>query len=321
MTSEPEQPRGRAGSADGGPQVRNDVGSAVLGNVVQAAVVNGGVHVHAPGGAAGAERVPPGRRGAPEEVPVAHRRRRRLRSGLFVLAAVVALVGMSLAETSDPGRDRARPDTGERADPASPTPSTAPGPTEAPKLPAAEAAGSRAAVPPVSTTTPAAQDVVRPPLPPLPAPPSATASEPLPQPGAYAPFASARSGKCLGPVGESRREGAAVIQWTCQDHAHEQWAWVAGYGPDTFKVVNRSSGLCLDSTDNTVVQKQCGDSDGTQLWHRQRFGTDNGWAYWYVTNVHARLCLDDPAGSMEDGTQLGLWPCDNSQPQQFRTPV
>jgi hypothetical protein len=72
---------------------------------------------------------------------------------------------------------------------------------------------------------------------------------------------SRRSGKCLDVRGESRDDGAPVIQWQCHGGANQQWRLEAvGTG---YRFVARHSGKCLDvagsSTDDgtAIIQWQC----------------------------------------------------------------
>lgn len=162
-------------------------------------------------------------------------------------------------------------------------------------------------------------------VPPSTAPPGAT--EATPHVDTYDQIASALHGLCLDLEIAGTGDGVAVIQWECGDTPQNRWGWADGYGENIYKIVSRHSGKCVDveggatTTGARIVQNTCRDSNGSQLWRRMYFTTDNGWDYMRLANVRSRLCLDIPNESRELGEQLWQYPCHSGPAQQFRTPV
>ena len=82
-------------------------------------------------------------------------------------------------------------------------------------------------------------------------------------------FTNGSSGKCLDVNGESKDDGAVVLQWTCKGSANQQWhVPPAGGG---FALVSVNSGKCAtvvngDAAPGTaIVQLPCAGTPN-QIW-------------------------------------------------------
>ena len=76
-----------------------------------------------------------------------------------------------------------------------------------------------------------------------------------------------KSGKVLDVYGDSRDEGADIIQWDdkAEDNDNQRWSW-EGEGKDR-RLKAKSSGLVLDIGDEgAVVQKKADEKAKGQLW-------------------------------------------------------
>jgi len=62
---------------------------------------------------------------------------------------------------------------------------------------------------------------------------------------------SAQNAKCLQPINGSSKQGAAIVQETCNGSVAQQWTVKGGITTKSH-LVNRSSNLCLDARGKAV---------------------------------------------------------------------
>jgi Ricin-type beta-trefoil lectin domain len=141
--------------------------------------------------------------------------------------------------------------------------------------------------------------------------PSATAT-PTPTPSS-APTGSARlyrgiGGKCVDDKGNSSADRAKVIIWTCHSNDKAQ-AWVYSGG----KLVH--NGKCLNDqrsggNGSKVILYSC-NGGANEIWTHKSNGE-------FVLKANGgKYCLDDPASSKSNGTQLIVWVCHNATNQHW----
>ncbi|MWA11449.1 RICIN domain-containing protein [Streptomyces sp. BA2] len=91
----------------------------------------------------------------------------------------------------------------------------------------------------------------------------------------YVRVLAQHSGKCLDVADEATGDGAFVNQYRCGSGAHQQWRFEdrgsGGRGDDTYRLVSRHSGKCLDVADEStgdgarLVQWTCGNGANQQF--------------------------------------------------------
>ncbi|MBB5874500.1 hypothetical protein F4553_007934 [Allocatelliglobosispora scoriae] len=122
------------------------------------------------------------------------------------------------------------------------------------------------------------------------------------------------SGKCIAAKGSVPESGTAVVVTDCVDRsAMQQWTF---NGNGTISLTNYRY-LCiipqgLRTRQGTPLEVQrCEDSNGdVQRWQVQPDGA--------IVNVAGNICIDDPYGIVDNGTQLGLVQCQGGTAQQYK---
>ncbi|KAJ3087731.1 hypothetical protein HK100_008252 [Physocladia obscura] len=130
------------------------------------------------------------------------------------------------------------------------------------------------------------------------------------------------SGKCIDVPGQSLANGTAVIQYTCNDGANQQYQILQV--PDNtneYVIIARHSHLCLALQSATaangilVEQQVCNFSDTTQLWQFDAVsGVSSGFT---VVSVFAGKCLDVTGYSTANSVAIELYDCNGGQNQQL----
>jgi ricin-type beta-trefoil lectin protein len=117
--------------------------------------------------------------------------------------------------------------------------------------------------------------------------------------------------KCVDDAGNSSAIRSKVIIWTCSSSDKAQkWEYAAG------ELVH--NGLCLDDKGNggsgsKIILWTCNESSGEQ-WNHVLNNT-------FQVKAHSfTQCLDDPAYSKKNGTQLAIYACHNSSNQHWTVP-
>jgi microsomal dipeptidase-like Zn-dependent dipeptidase len=124
------------------------------------------------------------------------------------------------------------------------------------------------------------------------------------------------AGRCLDVEGRSLRDGARVLQWSCNGGANQAWRLEpAALGG--FAIVSAGSGKCLAiDADSRVagaaaVQRTCTGAD-TQRWLAERTG--NTFA---LRPVSSQLCLEISEQSRADGAAVALATCSGGAHQRW----
>ncbi|MFC4534661.1 RICIN domain-containing protein [Sphaerisporangium dianthi] len=126
------------------------------------------------------------------------------------------------------------------------------------------------------------------------------------------------SGKCVDVRDGSTANNAAIIQYSCNNGANQQWS-VRDAGGGYAQIVARNSGRCLDVTSGStadgasIIQYACG-SGANQQWRLQ----DAGGGYVRLVARHSGKCMDLPSGSTADNVQFKQYPCGTGANQQFQ---
>ncbi|HEY3872190.1 MAG TPA: arabinofuranosidase catalytic domain-containing protein [Actinocrinis sp.] len=118
------------------------------------------------------------------------------------------------------------------------------------------------------------------------------------------------TGKCVDVFGDDDGvAGTRVDLWDCQPGAVDQhWTRNTDGSLETL-------GLCLDTVGAgtaagaLTVLAQCTGQGGTQIWVQQPDGS--------LLNKVSGLCLGDPSGSSDNGTQLQLAACDGARTTKY----
>lgn len=119
------------------------------------------------------------------------------------------------------------------------------------------------------------------------------------------------AGKCLDVGGNLAKDGQPVDIWPCNGVAGQTWSVM----PDNSL---QSYGMCLTPMPaadgkleaGSVVQlKNCVTGSTAQQWVSQANSS--------LVNTATGLCLDSPASSTADGTQLQLWNCTGGDAQRW----
>ena len=117
--------------------------------------------------------------------------------------------------------------------------------------------------------------------------------------------------KCVDDSAGGTANGTHVQIWTCtSDDQNQSWSLF----PDG---TIRFAGKCLD-IDASGADHGTGNGDKLLLWdctggYNQVWQAKNG----SLVNPTSGRCLDDPAGSLTDGTQLEIWDCNGGPTQLF----
>ncbi|GAA0985012.1 RICIN domain-containing protein [Acrocarpospora macrocephala] len=125
------------------------------------------------------------------------------------------------------------------------------------------------------------------------------------------------SGKCLDVRNQSTANSAAVVQYTCNGGANQQWR-IQSISGGYVQVIAHHSGKCLDvnsaSTADyaTILQYTCG-SGANQQWTLQ----DAGGGYLRLVARHSGRCLDLPSASLTDNIQFQQYACHTGNQQQL----
>ncbi|WP_274913543.1 RICIN domain-containing protein [Streptomyces sp. WZ-12] len=130
------------------------------------------------------------------------------------------------------------------------------------------------------------------------------------------------TGKCLGIDSASKDNGAAALQWTCNEGQAQQWRAIPTVD-SSFVLRNEHSGKCLEV-----------ENSGTQAGARiQQWGCSGGGAQlrWRMVLVDpvSKLfqlrpmhtpdrCLDIDHGKKDDGVKAQQWYCNQTAAQLWR---
>lgn len=128
------------------------------------------------------------------------------------------------------------------------------------------------------------------------------------------PIKVAHSGLCLTVPGGSTTGGTQLVQEPCNGSIAQTWQ-VNRFG-DGFNVVNRATGLCIDSqiskvAGGAIIQWAC-NGMAQQTWSAMAQG--DGFS---LTAAYSGQCLDVFGGDKESGTRLIQWNCTGNTNQTF----
>ena len=114
----------------------------------------------------------------------------------------------------------------------------------------------------------------------------------------------------LGTIGSN---GTKVQLWDCHSDTdtrlNQNWNWITDGITNSAKIVNGTSGRCLDADLGTIG------SNGTkvQLWDCIAGARNQEWVFhsdWSLSNVYSGRCLDADLGTIgSNGTKIQLWDC------------
>jgi len=141
--------------------------------------------------------------------------------------------------------------------------------------------------------------------------PTTSVSTPAPTTKYYNNQVHGFDGTCMDDKGNSSAERTKVIIWSCNDTDQAQ-GWT--YSGDELKI----HGVCLNAKGNgksgsKLILWQCTGSGNEIFVHRS-----NG-EFAEKANGYT-VCLDDPAYSTKNGTQLTVYTCNNGANQHFTKP-
>jgi Ricin-type beta-trefoil lectin domain len=117
-------------------------------------------------------------------------------------------------------------------------------------------------------------------------------------------------GKCADDTGNSSADRNKIQIWSCNAGAAQNWAFSNGELVHNGKCMNdQASG----GSGSKVILWSC-DRASNELWTHNSRGE-------YVLQAHGgTLCLDDPAYSTKNGTQLMVYTCNNGANQHWTLP-
>ena len=115
-------------------------------------------------------------------------------------------------------------------------------------------------------------------------------------------------GKCADDNGNSSAAGAKVQIWSCVNDVSQQWSFTGGE--------LKHGSLCMNDRGNAgngghVILWSCNGASN-EVWKHTSSGE-------YVLKSNG-LCLDDPADSTRNGTQLDVYRCHNGSNQRWSLP-
>jgi Ricin-type beta-trefoil lectin domain len=118
------------------------------------------------------------------------------------------------------------------------------------------------------------------------------------------------AGKCLDDAGNSSANAAKIQIWTCRGDKAQAWTYSSG------ELIH--NGKCLND-------QAWGGNRTKQILYTCNRALNELWTHLangeYVLNAHGyTLCLDDPAYSTADGTQLIVYTCKDSSNQRWSVP-
>jgi hypothetical protein len=136
--------------------------------------------------------------------------------------------------------------------------------------------------------------------------PSATSSVPS---GGVTGYIKGYDGKCVNDKSNSSSNGAQVTSWGCDKAKQQSWRYASG------ELIH--NGKCLNDKGNggsgsKVILYTCGAANGkwTELANGELKLQSHG----------GQLCLDDPAYSTKNGTQMIVYTCKDSANQKWSLP-
>ena len=115
-------------------------------------------------------------------------------------------------------------------------------------------------------------------------------------------------GKCADDTGNSSAVLAKVQIWSCVNDASQQWSFTGGE--------LKHGSLCMNDQGNAgngghVILWSCNGASN-EVWEHTSSGE-------YMLKSNG-LCLDDPADSTRNGTQLDVYRCHNGSNQHWSLP-
>ncbi|MET9736400.1 RICIN domain-containing protein [Streptomyces sp. NPDC006458] len=135
--------------------------------------------------------------------------------------------------------------------------------------------------------------------------------------GTWETLTAVHSGKCADVADRATGDGAALIQWSCQNTVNQQF-WLKSVASGRVQIISRFSGKCLDvagaSTANgaRVVQNRCDGSTHQQWTVKASSGRVE------LAARHSGKCLDVTDQSQGDGAALEQWTCNGGDNQKWR---
>ena len=118
------------------------------------------------------------------------------------------------------------------------------------------------------------------------------------------------AGKCADDNGNSSAARTKVQIWNCANNASQQWSFSRGE--------LKHGSMCMDDkatggAGSPVILWTCNGASG-EIWTHNSHGE-------YVLKAHGgTLCLDDPAYSTRNGTQLVVYTCKDTANQRWSLP-
>jgi Ricin-type beta-trefoil lectin domain len=115
-------------------------------------------------------------------------------------------------------------------------------------------------------------------------------------------------GKCLDDKGNSSGHGTPVIIWSCNTHDSAQgWTYSGGELKHNGECANVQGG---GASGHKLILWSCTGASNEKWFHSSSNGE-------YELSGNGLLCLDDPAYSKTNGTQLAVYACHNSSNQHW----
>ncbi|HUA83813.1 MAG TPA: ricin-type beta-trefoil lectin domain protein [Bryobacteraceae bacterium] len=127
---------------------------------------------------------------------------------------------------------------------------------------------------------------------------------------------SAESGKCLQPINQSRNQGDAIVQQTCNGSVAQQWT-VHAVSTGRLHLINKDSGLCLDArgkaADGTPIEQWPCNEITNENWG---FGSTNNRLVSEVSNTSSH-CI--ATSGNQDGLPMTLRQCSADPSEIWKT--
>ncbi|MFJ9617995.1 RICIN domain-containing protein [Streptomyces noursei] len=130
------------------------------------------------------------------------------------------------------------------------------------------------------------------------------------------------SGKCLGIDSASKDNGAAALQWTCNEGQAQQWRAIPTVD-SSYVLRNENSGKCLEVENSGAeagarVQQWGCSGGGAQLRWRMVLVDPVNKLYQLRPMHTPDRCLDIDHGKQDDGAKAQQWYCNQTEAQLWR---
>ncbi|MCO8275855.1 RICIN domain-containing protein [Actinoplanes sp. TRM 88003] len=138
-------------------------------------------------------------------------------------------------------------------------------------------------------------------------------------PATWYPVVNKNSGKCVDARAAGTVNGTAIQQYTCNGSNAQQYQFAPTSGG--YVRINQRSNAAqaldvanVSTADNAPIQTWAYGGGANQQWQ----AVSEGSGYYHFVNRNSGKCLDVPAASQADSTQLVQYTCNGTAAQSFR---